>query len=317
MRTKIFVIMYSVLLACCTSKEASEVRLTDDFDIIESVQPKYAFSPGITDEITAMAFINGKLVFCKVNSAPLFEFFDTNTYKNDGSFGRKGHGYGEFAIPYLFSGDDDTICIIDNGKKELSYIYNGEISKKQKTSLKVPANGVQTLSFPYVGLYGYVNNAIEWNLYDVSRNEVIDSVMFSDQKAKEKVFFNTFSWDSYNDYVVFASMYFDKFRIIRLTSDMSVGNDITYVWSDNTPTETRCYYSDICCNKYIYLLSQKNVEDGGKYGNSEIEVYDYSGEPVRKIKLDNFYLYMTIDKAKGDLYLYNYRKESVMVINDI
>lgn len=316
MKKYICLLLLPILLGC-TKNEKKEVRLTDEFDTVENVQPKFAFSPNITDEITAMTFINGKLVFCKVKSDPLFEFFDTDTYKNDGSFGRKGHGRGEFVMPHLFSGNDDTLCIIDNGKDELSYIYNGKISKKREISLKVPANSVQTLSFPYVGFYGLVGNTIEWNIYDVAKNEIVDTVFFSDQKAKDKVFFNSFSWDSYNDHVVFASMFFDRFRIITLSSDKTVEKDITYIWSDNTPKESRCYYSDVCCNKYIYILSQKNIEDFGKHGTSEIEIYDYSGEPVKKMKLDDFYLYMTIDKSKGNLYLYNYNKENVMVINDV
>lgn len=317
MKMKIIIMSLTLVFACCKNRDAGEVRIAGDFEIIESVSPKHVLSLGVTDKINSMHFINGNIVFVKDNSVPLFDFYDVNAHEHKGGFGRKGHGKGEFLMPNLFCGMGDTIFIIDDGRKELYCVYNGEILKKRKMRLKVPANDAQTLSFPYVGYYGYVNNAIEWNVYDVLEDKVVQTVTFSDERTKDKVFYNTFSWDFHNGYAVFASMYFDKFRIVRLSSDKSIDKDVTYARNHNVPQESKCYYSDICCNEYIYLLSQRNVKSHDKSAKSEIEVYNYSGEPVKKIKLDDFYLYMVMDKIKGDLYLYNPRKEAVVVINGV
>ena len=47
------------------------------------------------------------------------------------------------------------------------------------------------------------------------------------------------------------------------------------------------YYTDVVCGKKcFYILSQGDVETSGLSGASSIEVYDYEGNPMKKINLD-------------------------------
>ena len=63
--------------------------------------------------------------------------------------------------------------------------------------------------------------------------------------------------------------------------------------------EREAYYSDVVCGDFIYLLSQREIDLSGMSGTSQIEVYDYSGKPVKLIKLDIMAVRMLYDKHNG------------------
>ena len=315
MKSKTIILFLLLVSISCANKQAGAVQSADEFGVVEKIQPTHAFSLDSTAGINSMQVAGGHLLFTKDDVAPLFEFYDTQTYRRIYGFGEKGKGNGEFVMPHLFSGKSDTVCVLDNAQRKIYKVVNGEIKVAQKIDLKVPANDTKTLAYPYVGFYGLVGDTIEWNIYNVNENKVTTSVSFSEKGAKGKVYLNTFSWDSHDGAVVFASMYFNKFRIVSLSADMSVKEDVTFVRSNNIPQEGKCYYNAVCCSKYIYLLSQKNIKDNGASGHSEVEVYDYEGKPVKKIELDGLYLYMAIDKSTERLYLYNPRKYGVAFLD--
>ena len=63
------------------------------------------------------------------------------------------------------------------------------------------------------------------------------------------------------------------------------------------------YYTDVLCKKNVYLLSQRDVKISDMSGTSSIEVYDYDGNPIKKIVLDIIASNMLYDEVQRKVIL--------------
>lgn len=82
-------------------------------------------------------------------------------------------------------------------------------------------------------------------------------------------------------------------------------------------SKENAYYVDVVCGKdYFYLLSAKNVKfsQDGPSGNSEIEIYDYNGNPVAHLQLDFISMKMVVDEDRDRLLLTSPMDEDIHIV---
>ncbi len=106
-----------------------------------------------------------------------------------------------------------------------------------------------------------------------------------------------FSYDVAFGHAVFAYLYQDGFMIASLSDGRHVLPELAVKGDGKERMKDGGYYTDVVCGKkYFYLLSQGDVETSGLSGTSSIEVYDYEGNPMKKINLDIIASHMVYDK---------------------
>ena len=119
---------------------------------------------------------------------------------------------------------------------------------------------------------------------------------FDESKGGNSTLYN-FSYDVAFGYAVFAYLYQDGFMIASLSDGRHVIPELAVKGDGEERMKDGGYYTDVVCGKKcFYLLSQGDVETSGLSGTSSIEVYDYEGNPMKKINLDIIASHMVYDK---------------------
>ena len=97
-------------------------------------------------------------------------------------------------------------------------------------------------------------------------------------------------------HAVFAYLYQDGFMIASLSDGRHVIPELAVKGDGEERMKDGGYYTDVVCGKKcFYILSQGDVETSGLSGTSSIEVYDYEGNPMKKINLDIIASHMVYD----------------------
>ncbi len=274
-------------------------HLSSDFKEKHKALLMKAFDIEDQDAIRSIYLINNSICIENEHVSPIFNFYDEKGMKN-GSFGNIGHGKGEFIMPHLCEGEKDTMIVIDNGSKMLTSVYNMNTCHSEKSDIGHNVNKLKTIRWPYVGYYHYMHNKISWDIYNVEKKELIESIPFEGEEPH----LETFVWSSYNEHLVFAYKYYNKFRICKLSPQMTLKDEIIYEANLQEPREDKCYYSDIvCCKDFFVVLSQRDVVSKANNANSKIQIYNYLGTPIKELSLDNIYLNMVWNERKNQLYL--------------
>lgn len=272
--------------------------------IVEMAVFEDSFQLSLGDGIEVFTCHKGKLYFKLTHENPFYRITD-NHGKVLYNLGRKGHGNGELLIPnLLFS--KDSVYIYDCRLRQLYLVADSTIVNSRKTPISDPVNEIKILKWPYVGYYFFRNNILEWSLRHITSGENTASINFCGESYNSPAYLQTFNWDFCGDKVVFAQRYYDAFRICTLSDDMHILSDINYSEFSEKPNKDRPFYTGVVCtHDRFFLLSQRGVHisDNGLSGESEIEVYDYNGNMMRKIELCGIFTEMSFDMDSELIYL--------------
>jgi hypothetical protein len=256
------------------------------------------------DQILNYTCHKGKLFFELAYGKPVCRVTDKHG-KELYNFGRLGNGNGEFLMPVLLC-SEDSVYIYDCHRKLLYSFVDSTIVNSRKIAITDPGNGMKILKWPYVGYYVFRQNTLEWKLCHIDSGKNTASLIFCGESYNAPAYLQSFDWDACGDHVVFAQTYYDAFRICMLSDDMHILSDNNYSQSKEMPTKEKAFYTGVVCSSdRFFLLSQRGVQiiGNGVCGESEIEVYDYHGNMMRKIKLGGIFSKMSFDMDSEMLYL--------------
>lgn len=296
----------SLLLFACNGKPKEAVWEehvnTLDFTSVEQVKTT-SFALSEIMEIEEW-LLSDTLLFCKNSSGnPYYYVINVNDFSVTGAFGHRGHGQNEWIGPRLLRKDDGGFCVLDNGRRAVYEVEKSDtvysIHKLRDLSLQLPLNNVKSIAYPICAYCTNTPNALVWNVGNIETLSVLDSISFVDQNNEGKAIRYEFSYDVNQGNAVLAGLYIDRFMVARLDESNRLSHKLMFVGNGEEDMEHKAYYTDVVCGDFIYLLSQREIDLSGMSGTSQIEVYDYSGKPVKLIKLDIMAVRMLYDKHNG------------------
>lgn len=294
----LFITLLLLLVSCEQNKKINII--SSDFKNCQIVDLDTAFSIETEDEIRTFSFVNKELCVENNQKDPVYSFYKINGQRI-GHLGHFGHGKNEFVLPNIFTGINDSLMVIDGVLQRLYSVYDKKICSSRRMNVE-GMNNVKKIKWPYVGYYCFERNKITWKIYNIENSQIVDTICF----VGEKPYLEEFKWDiSSKGKIVFAYKYYHKFMICDLSADTKLVNKNIYYEPNQKPQDSKCYYTDIACNSdYFILLSLEDV-DAQNIGNakSKIEIYDYDGNPLKKISFNGLYLHMAWDDHQKRLYL--------------
>lgn len=110
-----YICVLFILLSAC--KNTHTRSFNGQFETIESVRPRKIFDIPAEYAAESVLLIHNNIVLENKKTAPLYSFYN-DRYQPVGSFGEIENGHGEFGLPHLIEGAEDSMEVIDNGKKE-------------------------------------------------------------------------------------------------------------------------------------------------------------------------------------------------------
>lgn len=324
MKKTLLYLSFAMLWVACSHEnkavQEEEKALSHEFDSVVSLDT----SPvAITElmNITDWNIIDTVLI-CKNSGAnPFYYVFNTTDFRVMGKFGRKGKGENEWGYPHLIPQTDSTYTVIDNVRWGVYNVTGKDslysIQKKRDMGVQIPLNSVKPVSSSTFASILYTPKEVSWKIMDIDNLSSTDSIVFFDEtKGKNSTLYD-FSYDVSSCHAAFAYLHLDGFVIASLTDDHHVSSLLSMKGDGQERKKGGAYYTDVICREnYIYLLSQREAKTADFSGTSSIEVYDYEGNPIKKILLDIIASSMVYDEINqkvifrssmdNDLYVVDY-----------
>lgn len=300
----ITIILVLFLYGCNGLKETKYASLNTSFKDIEKITPVRVGVDYIID-IDNFSVEDSVLILYNMTASPFFKVVDTKTMKHLYSFGEKGNSGNEFISPHLIANGEGFFHILDNSKKMYYKMSGDQIAEKRKMSNFDLVNDSKFIRYPYIGYVVLEKDSVVWKIQNIDNGEITCRKSFHDERSKEKVYLNDICWDTYKGKAVIAGMHKEQLIICELNEKSgTITTEKIFTNEDAAFDGDATYYSDVVCDDFIYLLSMRNIDVNGE-GESEIEVYDYNCNPVKKIKLGISARNMALDKANGQLILFS------------
>lgn len=355
MRKKVmFLLLFIICLACSnenSKKDAREiVRIINekDFQRVDSVEHK--LPKGIEDYLIDPRFIDisgSLLLIVDNNDRNIFQFFDLSKLTRVSAFGSKGEGPGEVSTPVFINHksffNDDEFEYLDWGRKVLnSYsvkqIENEEapiaIKEYMLSSRAIRVQRAVFLDDEYVVGLGALR---EGKIIKVStRTDSVLKVTPFTPYQKEALDFATVGYIYTGEIAVNKSrkeivVVTPRFKIIEIYDyDLNLVRDFRFeeepktklgVKGSSSTEETVRHYNDVTfTDQFIYALYLGNTVGSYKTGvglnNSEIHVFDWDGNPVKKIVVDTDLSRIALDREGNRIFgisaYNNFKKYSIM-----
>lgn len=299
----LYVSFVTALVSCNNDKTAprwEEKHNTREFGAVISMETY----PVVVDEfmnIKEWCIVDTMLICKNGGGEPFYYVFNTNDFRITGKFGRKGNGENEWISPHLIPITDTAYTVIDNfrwgiydvTKVDSSYV----IQKKKNMGVQIPLNSPKFVSYSTFGNISYSPREVVWEITDIENLSCSDSIVFFDESKGGNSTLYNFSYDVAFGHAVFAYLYQDGFMIASLSDGRHVIPKLAVKSDGEERMKDGGYYTDVVCGKKcFYILSQGDVETSGLSGTSSIEVYDYEGNPMKKINLDIIASHMVYDE---------------------
>lgn len=263
-------------------------------------------------------YLYDTLLICKNDkNTPCYYVLNTSDFSIVRSFGKIGKGRNEWVAPHLLA-DKDGGCgyVLDNGKRSLYSIGRMDtIEKMKNVDLFMPANGAKLLSYPIYTYTAYTPNVISLYVADVETSDTLSSISFHDTKGEGMAIKYDFFYDiKDNNTVVLGFRLIDRFIIASMSDTYQMCQRYIIEGEPYSEGSSNRYYTDVVCDDYIYLLSQRNVNGQKETKTSQIEIYDYEGNPIKKIVLDIFAVRMLKDRKNGRMLLLSPNDECIHIL---
>lgn len=289
----------SILVSCNHKKgahishhlkaESKEIRVTNENLIQWEETPE------------TWLLVSDKIICKTSNKNRYYTVYSTNNYKFLSSFGKKGHGNLEWVSPQLIEKDDTTYIVFDNGTKKIYNVVRETISFSRVSSINEPINDPKTITYPIAAYVSLSPNEQNLKIVNIENDIVIDKISFVDEKGQGQSSLYDFAWDAMNDKIVIAHLHTNRFIICTIDKDGRIIQTDSYETTSDF-SKDKLYYFGVQCGKNIFLLSQKHVDTENAEGYSEIEVCDYDGNCIYKIKLDYIADKMLLDSPNNRIF---------------
>lgn len=294
-----------VALQSCTSSEQSEGGMRDksiDFPKTIDVACKQVDLPAVV-EMMGWCLDDSLLYFRSTNTEFFFYRFRLSDFSLVDSCGRKGNGPDEWISPNITTMQNQSLLVMDFGSKRGFYQMKGkEFAKLASYKYFDNVSDMQVYKYPLIGYTNFFPREVSWKLYDIEAGVTRDSIRYLDETNKgDALGQHEFFWNFMaGNKVVLAHLKRDQYTILQLQGD-TIDKVQIYQGDDLSDSPSGYYYGDVeCTDKYIFLLSHKRQTEG-KRDATEVEVYDYEGNPVCLLKLGIAAHHMLLDKPRQRL----------------
>lgn len=243
------------------------------------------------------------LYFRSTDTEYFFYTFRLSDFSLVDSCGRKGQGPDEWLFPRMTTMADGGLLVMDSSKKRGFYqMKNRTVTQLASCKNFDNITNMQVYRYPLIGYMNFFPREVSWKLYDIESGLTKDSIRYLDETNKGQALQqHEFFWDfGPDDKVVLAHLNRDQYTVIQLR-DNRIDDVLLYQGSDFSDSVNEYYYGDVeCTEKYIFLLSHKR-QSKGNMDSTEVEVYDYEGNPVCLLKLGISAQHMLLDKPRQRL----------------
>jgi hypothetical protein len=273
-------------------------------------------------------------------------FFSLNSQQLVGTYGRKGEGPGEISfLPTMVHHDfvnSGTFTYYDWGKKMLAEVplqralNNTDYSTRPQKNYVLPPELIKTQRLTYLNdstIIGGGGNTkgklLISNLEDTSFTYsafIPESKQSIPRKNIGYAYFGFFSINKIQDKIVWANNKFPQFEIYNGSGDLTLTVDYSdapkqeFNSSGLTKGKTVLFHKDIVTTQdSIYVLyigkTHTELDRTNNNVNPEIRVFDWQGNPLKRIILDHYITKfdITADTIYG---LAPYNKEGVIISFD-
>lgn len=344
-----FIFLIFIAIASCNSKSSfTHVVLPELRDFtLDSIE----VNPVLLNPIS-MSANDSLLIVFNWDTDTIFRVFSIPEFTYKGWFGLKGRGPEEFLIcnPSSFRVYSDGIQLVDLTKVFIVDFVNDSVNNnlivKNRYSIPsslIPFNNVFMLDdINIYGINSMEDSPSEYDFFNKETKATGSLINFPEldsnvsPKIRRRIFVNLLEVKPDKSRFVMMYNYYPVLRIFN--NDIEVLHEI---FIDNLPKQIRfkslgtkhsnffkgiIYYSYLkVTEKYIYTLFE--LQTGEKVrereyraksiGSQELHVFNWEGQPVARIKLnnkilsfapspDNKYLFFTCDHAIDKIYWYKF-----------
>lgn len=298
-RTIIFMIIAFLIWGCTNKKsdtsESLQRNLSSEFPTVQIVKDS-VIEVNQPMDIEKMAMTDEGMIVMSLGTPNIFYIFDPESLQLTDSIGRMGNGEGEYLFPNLVSSHSGAAMVIDNGKQLITRIQ-GSKAKTRKINLVYLVNSPVSAGSSLIAYEELKRDNREIKIMDVDREVYTDSMTLAlDPKLPKDI-----KIDANGKHLAVAHMFGNRLDILTLTKEGSIAKKLSLIGERFTSSEHASLVDVACGNENVYLLSMKDVEYNGKAreGAAAIEVYNYEGDPVRKMILDFFPRRILLDEKRG------------------
>lgn len=351
-----YAVIVFIIFSGCSSRNKSSIPVIkiNENDFSSSVQLKEIPIIGVNNHLVNPDFCDIQdsiLIIVEKNTPPYFKFFSLNNFRYLGSYGGKGEGPGEISFfPTMIHQDRKDIKPLsfqfyDWGKKRLAKLFLSKALKNSKAEPKIyyvlPPDLIYAQRVAYlndstiVGAGGITMGKL---FFDNLKAHTIDYTPFIpkikqhiDMRDLGQLYFGYFTIDHLQRRIAMVSQYFKQLevynfsgKLLSVTSFKNTPPPIFYHNNMVTSDKTMRYYYDILStNKYIYAgyfgKPQGDLNQlGSKKFTTQIQVFNWNGEPVKKYILNAYLRSFILDlRHNRILGIAPYNKESPLVAFDL
>lgn len=277
-----------IILSGCThdttTTSDSKIKETGGKEQITSRIIHANLTYAVTDMIAA-----SDMIICQTERmSPVFVCYSASEFGKRKELGSIGRGHDEWIKPHLVTRADGGYDIFDNGKnKILRYSNNDTLVGEIKYNEMVAVNNPRMINERYSGFSWIEPNKTALAIYDADTYKCMDEYVFEDETQGGNAINWDFVWDGEENNIVIGHLYKKEFYVLEINHHGKILRVGRYKGDYEFNPEEHVYYSDVSLsNGYVYMLCQQHVNLENGDGYSEIDVFNTSGEHIKKMELD-------------------------------
>ena len=250
------------------------------------------------------------------------------------SFGRIGAGNGEFIAPKIIRGcSGNRLSVFDNAHSTIKQFELKDDKANFIAEVEIQKGIYPLQEIAYVNdsilMFRVTNNvANQLFCYNMNTHSNIDSIAYmSSFPEKLGNAYNTtldvFNFSNYKHKFVAGFNYINELKKGELTADYHFSNknscelqndDFTPYTKSNIYDNYFYYMFPVAGEKYIYAIYMGRkarelqpfpINLGMRYFDPYIEVYDWAMNPIARLKPDNDFLRIAVDRQENVFYTWN------------
>ena len=291
-------IIATFAFASCRNGESKHMTISNskNFAIIASVETTNFQIP---DSINIKQWVNSKdEILCLTDKDKYtLSIISIDSLKPLNSFGKRGHGPEEMLRPHVMASCNGDFSVLDNGNRRIYRIKDMQLTKGKDISSSEAFNLPKIFRDSLVAYQEATPDVLRLKIYNPATGAAQTLMSFPETEDADNSDMFDFVFNTHENFIVTSNIYADMFTIMEIGKDLKPVK-VTTISGNSRFNLSRIIYSDIICDDMIYLLCQENVDVNDYSGYSTIEIYEYSGKPVKKINMDIIADKIILDKGR-------------------
>lgn len=313
----------------CNNNNENRLSVKDsniDFPTEISVPDSAITLPSIIS-IDEWTIGNRGLLCLSLTTDKLFYNIDTDDFQTLDSFGVMGQGPGEYLFPHVVKSSNNNTIVAETMLRAFHKIDGENRETTICPAEQLMLNDPNEIKYPIIGFYELTRDEKQvpvkiWRSMDVSEGATIDSLVFNYSDMPAEIQSANLLSSVSGNHIVFIRNFIDEYIIAELDDTGKIAGATKYVGNKSPSIDCPGYCDVACGDGYFYLLSNKNISyssgdnrfSAESIGKSEIEIIDYEGNPVAKLKLDIVGRKMLLDKNGSRLLLLSADDDDIHIV---